>query len=538
MKSTHLRTAAYVAIALALAMLVVLAVLAGTWRRCVECCAANSDCAAGQRCAAATCTAGSPDAPSMFADTGDLGGLLGHMMQPEDLQAALTSRPFSFGLTSQGVADCAAINRKTCSAWTYLRRDLPPMIFIYPTSPASLGYWTPLCGVLLDPRLAWPLVASMSVIDSDTDVRSCCGNEVGQAFVLRSSDDPQGLTCVPSGIERWVLYLPSDAVGSCPTSCPASDPSCRSINAGGGVNVFDLLSWGGVACDCIDWTTAVTPSAVDLTTMQQQTGSQLTGYSFYTLQSCPLCSGPYVCSTQPLAGGADYVVTPGGARAYVGAAGERFGQLFYSTDWANFSLASLMNRQCKWPRSAWPQWVAALKAFYQQVAGSFVAGNALPPPLSYLQANPCALAFNENEVNLYVDPSQPDDATFRAAIVGFFWVSTTCTDQLAALEGVTSTAAGCTYTDVKKRCNDFMCPRGTTCPEASADVADQRRTAARDAVRQMVAQFNATYRVGGTPVVAYSATPSSNSFFDKATLDKASAGAVAFTDVFTVDTGA
>ncbi len=483
------------------------------------------------------------DAPTpraCLADTDDRGGLLGHMMQPEDLQAALAVTPVQLRLSSPGVADCAAVNRKTCSAWTYLRRDLPPMIFIYPSSPSSLGYWTPLCGILLDPRVAWPLVASMSVIDSDTDVRSCCGNETGQAYALRTSDDPQGLTCVPPGLELWVIYLPSDAVGSCPTSCPASDPSCRAINAGGGVNVFDLLSWD--PCDCIDWAVAVTPSAADLAAMQQQTGSQLVGYSFHTLQSCPLCSGPYVCSTKPLAGGADYAVAPTGARAYVGESGERFGQLFYSADWANFSLASLMNRQCKWPRDAWPQWIGALKAFYQQVASSFVDG-VLPPALNYLQANPCTYAFNENEVNLYVDPSKPDDATFRAAIVGFFWVSTTCTDQLASLDGVTSTwggggtGGGCIYSDVATRCNDLLCPRGTPCADASAYVADQRRAAARDAVRQMVAQFNATYRVGGTPVVAYSATPSSNAFFDQATLDKAAAGNVAFTDVFTVDTG-
>jgi hypothetical protein len=484
--SAGLRIGAGVAVGLALAMLVVVLALSAVWRRCVRCCATAGDCAAGQRCTASVCAAGSAGTPAqMFTDTSDPGGaggpggLLAHMWAPEDVTAVLATQPFTFGLTSQGIADCAAINRKTCSAWTYLRSDLPPTLFIYPSSPTgAAGYWTPVCGLILDPRIAWPLVTSMSVVDSDTNARSCCGNESGSAAILRTSDAPGGLPCtLPKG--KWALYLASDAVGSCPTSCPAGDASCRAVNAGGGINVWDLVSWPQ-PCDCIDWANPVTPSASDLKQLEGG-GTSYAGYTFYTLKSCPLCAGPYICSTTPLADNADYASTPGGARAYVGQSGERFGPLFYSSDWANFSIGSLAIRQCKFARDTWSQWVSALKLFYAQVAGSFADGNTLPGALSYMQGSPCLASYTENEVNLYVDPAAPDDATFRAAIVGFFWVSSTCTEQLAPLEGVVSVSpqGGCTYDDVAKRCNDFLCPVGTECPNASTAAAAQRRDGPR-----------------------------------------------------------
>jgi len=482
----------------------------------------------------------SRDPSKMFGDTSDdrPGGLLAHMMGPDDLQAALASVPFSFGLTSPGITDCAAMNRKTCSAWTYLRRDLPPTLFIYPTSPTgSAGYWTPLCGVMLDPRVAWPMIASMSVVDSNSDTRSCCGNENGPPMLIRTSDNPAGLPCAPPAGGNWVLYLSSTAVGSCPVSCASHDIACRVVNSGGGINVWDLVNWPD-PCDCFDWADPVPPTPADLEVLKAIGGEQIASYTFYTMKSCPLCAGPFLCSTQPLAGGANYASTPGGPRAYIGPAAERFAPLFYSSDWPTFSMGSLAVRQCKFTPDMWSLWVGSLKAFYAQVEASFTVGNTLPGGLSYLQGNPRNADYNENEVNIYVDPTKPDDKTFRDAILGFFWVSTTCTEQLAPLQGVPTESGGFTYTDVASRCRDFLCPWGTECANAAPDVAAQRTVLARDATRQMVAKFNATYRKGRAPVVAFRATPSSNSFFDRDTINKAAAGNVAFADIFTVDDGA
>jgi hypothetical protein len=537
-----LRVAGYVTISVALAMTVTALVLGHVWKRkCVDGCSTDADCGAGQRCVAGQCVASDPS--ELFANVSSAvppdGGLLAHMSASEDFEAALKSNPFSYGLTSQGVADCAAYNRKTCSAWTYLRRDLPPMVFIAPSAPSSpAGYWTPLCGVIIDPRIAWPLVASMSVVDSDTNLRSCCGNESGATTLLASSDDgsPSIAQCVPPRVKDWVLYLSSSAVGSCPKSCAVDDLNCRAVNAGGGVNTWDLINWPK-PCDCLG--PAQQPSPADLAVLEKAAGHSLKGYSFYTLTTCPLCSGPYACSTTPLAEGADYAVTAAGARAYVGPSGSGFADLFYSQTWDNFSLGDLAVRQCKFLRDTWSQWLVALKDFYAKANSSLEASNEMPGALSYLQSNPCSTSYLENEVNVYVDPSKPQDGVFRDAIVGFYWVSTTCAEQLAPLAKATTRAdddPACTFNGATDRCQTFLCGKPEDCPEIAQQ--KQRIAAARDASRRMAAQFNATYRQGKPQVACYSATPGSNTFFNKDLLTRAAKGEIAFSEVFQPDPGA
>ena len=142
-------------------------------------------------------------------------GVLVHMFSLEDMTKLNGDNNFKFNLQTQGTADCGGNSLKACSAWTFLRKDIPPIIFTYPTGAsidpknaddlwksivgvdpktnyAKIGmtggltpYWTPNCCVILDAKKAFPLITSMAIIDSGTDERNCLSNGRGENRILK-----------------------------------------------------------------------------------------------------------------------------------------------------------------------------------------------------------------------------------------------------------------------------------------------------------------------------------------------------------------
>ena len=109
----------------------------------------------------------------IFEKNPNINGVLVHLFGDNDIDTIINQKTFKFNLNSSGVCDCSEFSPKTCSAWTYLRKDLPPILYNFPSSPAvSNGYWTPIWGVILDANKAWPLITTMGITDSDTNGRN------------------------------------------------------------------------------------------------------------------------------------------------------------------------------------------------------------------------------------------------------------------------------------------------------------------------------------------------------------------------------
>lgn len=105
----------------------------------------------------------------IFEKNPTINGVFVHLFSDNDIDTIINQKSFKFNLNSQGICDCSEVEPKTCSAWTYLRKDLPPIVYNFPSSPAiNGGYWTPNCGIIVDANKIWPLITSFGIVDSDT----------------------------------------------------------------------------------------------------------------------------------------------------------------------------------------------------------------------------------------------------------------------------------------------------------------------------------------------------------------------------------
>jgi hypothetical protein len=164
-----------------------------------------------------------------------IGGVLVHMFTMQDAMKILQQQPFSIKANDSWVCDCSTPDNPSCSAWTYLRTDLLPMLFSTPSwlaptppmegddCPADLNlygagsridpipftgkvappplpsgtrgggarfsnllasadaktyYSTPICGVMIDPNKMRQHITGMGAIDSATNERCCCSSDV------------------------------------------------------------------------------------------------------------------------------------------------------------------------------------------------------------------------------------------------------------------------------------------------------------------------------------------------------------------------
>uniref|UniRef100_A0A6C0LVB5 Uncharacterized protein n=1 Tax=viral metagenome TaxID=1070528 RepID=A0A6C0LVB5_9ZZZZ len=491
----------------------------------------------------------------------NVGGILSHLMVIEDFEKILSQPEFSLSLDSSGISDCSAIHRKTCAAWTYMRKDLPPMLFIFPTTPVVTdGYWTPNVGILIDPNKAWSLLTTMGVIDSATNERSCCSNEDGYTRLIadNSSAPIDGFNkCDKIQQSKYSLIYSSNKNtdgGQCKLSCDPEDEICRAVNSGGGVNWTDFHSWDTKdICKCLSEPRTITDIKNDLNSKSAQNekadiielgwwnNGVDTGDNFYTLKGeCSMCTKPYFCSVED--GDTKPYLGDNGPSVRVGKDGHSWNKIFGETNDNIENIISTMMKQCKFKKENWPQWVTSMKDYYNMFLRNLNKDNILKNPKdSYMQANPCSYSYFENEVNMYIQGDQKsnwakeDNEVFRSSIMGFVYIDSTCEEQLKPLiNSPTNAGKNCKYTNNKDRCKVYLCGKdgdddckvkGTP---MSIEIAN-RTQKAKELTIQMVKKFNQTYK---TQVEGFSCTPASNLFMNYDVLQKASNGEIDFDSIF------
>lgn len=217
-------------------------------------------------------------AEQMFNDTSSKsanipnGGLLGQTLGLRDMQPIIENN--GDAQLSLMTSCSPNMEKKSCSPWLYMRRDMNPMTFIFP----GLGLDAPMVGVLCDASKMFPLIGTMAMIDADSNNGSCCCNAAGY-FVLQYNRGYGNVTGLQNGTipalikgaigsqydssatyyiagDRYMMNgTPAWQPGTAPTVCnqctntsiPATGKEylCQVNQAGAGVNTWDmLLIWG------------------------------------------------------------------------------------------------------------------------------------------------------------------------------------------------------------------------------------------------------------------------------------------------------
>ncbi len=228
----------------------------------------------------------------IYSDYPEIGGVLVHMVPLEKLEACLNKKhPFEFNLSSESpgfIADCSldGQSKQNCSAWTYLRKDLPPIVFSYPSSDVhgALGDWNQTIGIIVDPSLLWPMITTMSIIDSDTDARNC-GSQILNVFDVTNNDnnndiggrcDPKVYTTNGKQIENpeHCIFQSTTTLTGCKTVCSYEkdivNTNCRMKNSGASMNSYLWKDddYPGFSWDCPNeayrnWTDKNFPNGVE-----------------------------------------------------------------------------------------------------------------------------------------------------------------------------------------------------------------------------------------------------------------------------------
>lgn len=196
------------------------------------------------------------------------GGLLGQSLGLSDVQPIIENDGET--LLSYMTSCSPNMEKKSCSPWLFLRRDMNPMVFNFP----GLGLDAPMMGILLDLEKMFPMVGTMAMIDADSNNGSCCCNaagyfvlsympQKGQKTGLANNDIPTtvknalgdkydpnatyyiaGDRNMMNGTPAWIPGTAPTVCGACPnTTIPATgaDYLCQVNQAGAGVNTWDML---------------------------------------------------------------------------------------------------------------------------------------------------------------------------------------------------------------------------------------------------------------------------------------------------------
>ena len=206
----------------------------------------------------------------IYSDYPDIGGVLVHLADLETLQQLVTDPTgFEFNLSSGSgnfISDCSLLgqNKPNCSAWTYLRKDLPPIVFSYSSSTAiTQGYWTPSIGFIVDPSMLWPIINTMGVVDSATFGRNCGSDQ--DTSLVRIFDVKEGNgRCNPkvytaegklaSDQEDYCIFKSQTTLTGCKNDCSyekdITNTNCRFKNSGAALN---SNSWVGDDLPGFSW---------------------------------------------------------------------------------------------------------------------------------------------------------------------------------------------------------------------------------------------------------------------------------------------
>jgi hypothetical protein len=235
------------------------------------------------------------------ADFGDhVGGVLVHMFTMQDAKNILGQTPFVIKANDSWVCDCSTSKNPSCSAWTYLRTDLLPMIFSTPSwlSPvppmegddcpadpnlygtgnsidpipfsgkvappphpsrsrgesrfgnllanadAKTYYSTPICGVMIDPNKMRQHITGMGAIDSATNERCCCSSDVFdrtyEVFFTNLSDgSSDGSLKMAKGIPNAKCSI-EEGTAQCNGGDDEESVLCRRLLSGGSIHNNNL----------------------------------------------------------------------------------------------------------------------------------------------------------------------------------------------------------------------------------------------------------------------------------------------------------
>ena len=192
----------------------------------------------------------------IYSDYPDIGGVLVHLADLETLQTLVTdTTEFEFNLSSGNgnfICDCSLLgqNKANCSAWTYLRKDLPPIVFSYSNSPAvENGYWTPSIGFIVDPSMLWPIINTMGVTDSATYGRNCGSDQDTSSVRIFDVKNRNG-RCNPkvytaegklaTDQEDYCIFKSQTTLTGCKNDCSYEkdiiNTNCRFKNSGASLN--------------------------------------------------------------------------------------------------------------------------------------------------------------------------------------------------------------------------------------------------------------------------------------------------------------
>jgi len=462
---------------------------------------------------------------------GAVGGVLVHLFSIEAAEALEAARPFAVNANDDWVTDCGPAANPSCSAWSYLRDDLYPAVFAHPSGwqGAAKGpkgadfplYTTPVCGVIVDPRVLWPLLTQMTVLDSYSVGRSCCASAGGVTDwkdtatfpcggQLTFDPDVQGSGCVAGG------------------QCAPEDVWCRRMQSGGGVARPALGDWGCALCRARgEPRDAVTPRECALCGLTHScaladapSGTQ-DGSLFASVKERPWARQYYDAAARDVGN-------------LVGADGAAFRRAFAAPDGALRDTGWLAGALCRFVPSQWPAFVRALKDYYDAWRGAYTSTELRGERLlgtNHFLANPAYGSYLENEVSMYMNPkgcapevAARQDGLFRDAILGFFYVGRSCLELHAELEGVTSTvdfgggAPATTVYGARDRCAGYFDS------DAMVDEEPAYLERARSALNAVVARFNGTYRKTGTKIGLFKYVGDGNTFFGRARLEQLKKG--------------
>jgi hypothetical protein len=407
------------------------------------------------------------------------GGLLISMISDDDAAHLLAIKKIDYGDFDQ----CAAVNRKTCSAWSYFRRDLWPAAFIIPGMNMNLGFIT-------DPKKLWPLITTMSVIDGDTNFRSACSNENGGDTWLTYA---RGDDCIAKAFRQGPyasdstgqIYSQKQDIGAADISpkCSDKDTKCRYLNSGAGINVWDLM-YNWPCQDCGEFK----PGFKD-------------NIYYQTFKNCEACKKPYLCKpAEPPASGPNPAMEEAEIAAYVGKDSKQWPSLFTTVP-PNIGFTAV--HQCKFAREDWKAWTLALKEFY-----SYLWNNPLT-------LDPRAPVYLENEVNTYIYPDRGaaeykrQQEIFLNSIVGVFYIANTCEEQIHSQDA----------------CDAFF----------SIETAARRSFEAKAVLKargNAVAIADIYKAQTDKELPVYAARLQSNTYVDKTSMEAARAGNIKFKDLF------
>jgi hypothetical protein len=290
---------------------------------------------------------------------------------------------------------CAIYHGNTCLAFSYLRKDLPSVVFNYPSLMPQLRV-----GLVADPDIASSLLTGMFIFDGNTNERQSCANEVGSNIDFSSqwtTEDSGRFACMKSaaraaGVPKGARVFQSTTDAGQKLFGGVCDPrieKCAFMNSGGCMGTEALGRWPG----CVD------PKNPEFKKFKSCFDFQKVNDSSWEVRfsgACLPCSQPYVCeaSDAPEGGAQQAYDAQGGAfKAYVGTDGSGFPGLFMKP---KMSRGLSNNAQCKWRRRDWSTWVSASRVALRHALGEALGAGVWR---GYTWADPAAEgAYFENEV--------------------------------------------------------------------------------------------------------------------------------------------